>query len=144
MKNDTDIPNKARSFMSVWLLLTTVFLFVQIWLDWRDVQPLAYSEFKTLVHAGKLNELTISDGAISGTFRSEGLQQILSNQKVEQSPCSTEKGCPFSTVRVSGPDLVKELEVAGVRFVGQPKSTWIATILSWTVPILLFFGCGVW
>src|SRR6185437_14420680 len=47
----------------------------------------------------------------------------------------------FVTTRVP-PDIAKELAQYDVKFSGSVESNWLATILSWVLPTLLFFG--VW
>ena len=46
----------------------------------------------------------------------------------------------FLTIRVQDPDLVNELEQHGVKYSGRYESTWVTTLLSWVVPIVIFFG----
>jgi cell division protease FtsH len=100
--------------------------------------PLAYSDFKRLLYAGKVNELTLSDTTISGSLKTSGLESVIPHEKVEALKCSPERGCPFSVVRVTDPDLVADLEAEGVRYVGQPKSEWLG-LLSWMLPLMLLF-----
>lgn len=47
---------------------------------------------------------------------------------------------PFNTVRVEDPGLIADLQNARVRFQGELPNTWLSTLLSWVVPMLLFFG----
>jgi len=42
-------------------------------------------------------------------------------------------------VGVEDPGLTAELEEARVPFLGEVTSTWLPTILSWVVPVALFF-----
>lgn len=139
MKADKEVASKPRVPFWYWLLIPAVFIVFQTVVQMFGVQPLAYSEFKQLLDAGKVNELTIADDMISGTLKADGLQKILPKQKMDQLKCSAERGCRFTTVRVADPNLMEELEAAGVRFVGQPKSEWFSVLLSWLVPIALFF-----
>jgi cell division protease FtsH len=46
-------------------------------------------------------------------------------------------------VRLEDPDLVKELGRLGVRYTVRPQSTWLMSLLSWVLPILLFLGLWV-
>jgi cell division protease FtsH len=43
------------------------------------------------------------------------------------------------TVRVEDPELTQFLEAAGIPYRGEVTSNWLPTILSWVVPVLLFF-----
>jgi cell division protease FtsH len=42
-------------------------------------------------------------------------------------------------VRVEDPELVPELEKAGIAFKGEVSNEWLPTVLSWVVPVALFF-----
>jgi cell division protease FtsH len=130
--------NFMRSALWYWVLGFFVFMLFQgvagMWMS----APLAYSDFKRLLYAGKVNELTLSDTTISGSLKTSGLESVIPHEKVEALKCSPERGCPFSVVRVTDPDLVADLEAEGVRYVGQPKSEWLG-LLSWMLPLMLLF-----
>ena len=46
---------------------------------------------------------------------------------------------PFTVVRVEDPELISDLEKGGVQFKGEVTNEWLATVLSWVVPVVLFF-----
>src|SRR5262245_508864 len=46
---------------------------------------------------------------------------------------------PFIVVRVDDPELTSDLEQPGVQFKGEVTNEWVATPLSWVVPVVLFF-----
>ena len=46
---------------------------------------------------------------------------------------------PFMVVRVDDPELTSDLEQAGVQFKSEVTNEWVATLLSWIVPVVLFF-----
>ena len=50
----------------------------------------------------------------------------------------SKQGVPFVTVRVEDPELVTELERAGINFKGEVINEWLPTVLSWVVPVVLF------
>ena len=76
------------------------------------------------MRADKIKEIAIGDKVISGTMLDENGQKV-----------------SFKTVRVE-PDLAKELQGHKLTFRGQVESTFLRTIFSWMIPILLFMG--VW
>jgi cell division protease FtsH len=119
------------------MLGLVVFLLFQSLTGILTTAPIAYSEFKQLLYAGKVNEVAISDTTVTGALKPGGLDQILRKEKAESLKCAPDGGCPFSTIRVSDPDLVADLEAQNVRFVGQPKSEWLGTLLAWMFPILI-------
>jgi cell division protease FtsH len=132
-------PNYLRSALWYWMLGLGVFVLFQSLTGAFSTAPIAYSDFKQLLYAGKVNEVSVSDTTISGTLKPGGLDAVLPKDKVESLKCTQEGGCPFNVVRVTDPDLVTDLEAAKVRFVGEPKSEWMATLISWILPILLLF-----
>jgi cell division protease FtsH len=86
-------------------------------------QPLSYSEFKTLVAKGKVRDLVLDQQTIGGSVAVEG--------------GGTRR---FVTVRVDDPGLVAELVQAHVAFEGHVANTWLATLLSWILPAVVFVG----
>jgi cell division protease FtsH len=134
-------PNGSPAFRPMlwyWLFAIVLFMLVQSVSDLMTSSPLAYSEFRQLVHAGKVNEVTLSETGVSGTLKSGGLDAVLPRERVAALKCNDAGLCPFSTTRVNDPDLVKELDAAHVRYAGEPHSEWL-TLLSWMLPLVLLF-----
>jgi cell division protease FtsH len=88
---------------------------------------LPYSEFLTRLQAGDITEVSITGDVISGAMKATGKNG---------EPDATQE---FVTRRVDT-DLSTELAKHNVVFRAQPESTFLRDILSWIVPILLFFG----
>ncbi|MGV8075420.1 MAG: ATP-dependent zinc metalloprotease FtsH [Syntrophobacteraceae bacterium] len=86
---------------------------------------LPYSEFLKALKDNQIVEVVITEGHIAGKMRVTENQE---NKEVE-----------FNTYRVDS-DLSEELSKHQVKFRGQPESTLLRDILSWVLPILLFFG----
>jgi cell division protease FtsH len=128
-----------RSALWYWVLGFLVFMLFQSVAGVFTSTPLAYSDFKQLLYAGKVTEVSLSDTAINGSLKNTGLESILSREKVDALKCNAERGCPFSVIRVTDPDLVDELEAQKVRYIGLPKSEWLGTLLSWLLPLFLLF-----
>jgi cell division protease FtsH len=89
-------------------------------------QVIPYSQFLSLLKAGKVAEIAISANQIQGKM------------KVDGAPNETQ---PFKTIRVD-PDLSKMLEQYPVSFKGEIESTFLRDLFSWIFPLLLFVG--VW
>jgi cell division protease FtsH len=89
----------------------------------RDGKTLTYSEFKTLLHQHRVQEVTITAEMIRGKF--------LDENNVEQT---------FTTVPVNDPKLVEELQAEKVKFAGELQSRWITEVLTYALPILLIIG----
>src|SRR5437763_114008 len=139
MKATPDPPQKPRLPLWYWLLVPATFIVFSLLSAMQGLNSLAYSDFKQLLYAGKLNDVTISDTSINGSFHPDRVDQILPKQSFEHLKCKEGQDCPFTTVRVDDPDLVDDLEARHVRYVGQAKSDWLSSLLSWVLPIGLFF-----
>jgi cell division protease FtsH len=133
---DSDNQNYLRPAMWYWMLGLVVFILFQSIGELLGTSSLAYSDFKRLLHAGKVNEVTVSETRISGTLKPDGLENLLPQQGAQALKCRGER-CPFSTVRMADPKLIEELERAQVRFAGEQQSRWLATLLTWALPLFL-------
>jgi cell division protease FtsH len=89
----------------------------------QTIEPIPYSQFQQLLHDGKVAEIGVSDRYIQGK-----LKEPLPNGKRQ-----------FVTTRVD-PQFADELQKYGVTYTGQVESTFVSDLLSWVVPVLLFFG----
>jgi cell division protease FtsH len=103
----------------------------------------SYSEFKTLVKRGKISDLTLGKETISGTLSTDGLEGLLSRESVEELGRAGGGRRSFVTARVDDPGLVAELEQAHLKFAGRVENTWLSTLLSWILPVLVFVGVWV-
>nr|WP_294863390.1 ATP-dependent zinc metalloprotease FtsH [uncultured Pseudogulbenkiania sp.] len=131
---------EQKQQFSVWYFIIAfwVLLLVQNFFLQERVTSLSYSEFKTLLTAGKVKDLTVNEQAISGTLASNGLEGLVAKETVDKIKQLGTGDQPFTTLRVSDPTLVQELEKAKVRFTGQADNKWLASILSWVLPALIF------
>ena len=132
---------KQRTF-SVWYTVAAmVVLFgIQAFFSVPHPESMSYSEFKALLRAGKVSELGLYRDTIEGTFSPTGLEGVLSKEKIEEIKRAGKSAPAFVTTRVEDPGLVPELEAAHVRFTGHVTNTWIATLLSWILPAVIFVG----
>jgi cell division protease FtsH len=90
----------------------------------QEVEPIPYSTFERYLNDGKIKSIAITDKHITGEF------------KAPQDGKSR-----FITTRVE-PDFAAKLDQKGVEFRGVVESTLLRDVLSWILPIALFFG--VW
>ena len=97
------------------------------WKQFRQVEPIPYSEFQNLLKAGKVKEIAILDNYIQGTLTAPA-------------PDGRDK---FITTRVET-DLAKDLAQYNVKFTGVVQSTWLRDLLGWVVPALVFFGIWIY
>jgi cell division protease FtsH len=128
-----------RPFLWYWMFGLLLFMLSQSVIELMTTSPLAYSEFKQLLHGGKVKEVTVSETTVSGALKDSGLDAVLPKPRADAIKCGADGSCPFTTVRVDDPGLVKELEAAQVRTVGQQRNEWLSTVVSWMGPILVLF-----
>jgi cell division protease FtsH len=96
-----------------------------MWVQYRSVEPLAYSEFLGQLKAGNVQDIAIAANVIQGT-----LKKALPDGRKQ-----------FVTTRVD-PELAKDLDAYGVKFTGVIESTFFKDLLGWIVPALVF--AGIW
>jgi len=115
---------------SIWYVLLGIW-FVLILQNYMvsalAIKTIPYSEFLNLLKQDKIMEVAISSNQIEGKYR--------------EGKGDDAKTIQFKTVRVD-PDTSKLLEQYHVDFKGEVDSHFLATLLSWIIPVFLFFG--VW
>src|SRR5207249_4607091 len=118
-------------FIAIWALM----LFQIFVTPFFNPSEIPYSEFKAAVAADKVEEVAVSSTMIHGRMKPESATSGGSSSGARE-------GRVFNTVRVEDPDLIRELEADHVKVPGVIESTFLRDLLSWVVPIALFFG--VW
>ena len=125
----------AWYFVGVFLLLMAL----QNYVFSPRVDTLSYAEFKTLVEKGKVSDVAIGAQLITGRLKLDGVEALLPKARIEELTKSGTGDHQFMTVKVDDPALVHDLQQASVNFRGEVTSTWIPMILSWVLPMGLFF-----
>lgn len=124
----------SRSIVLIlmWLILLNLF-FSQI----AENQPVPYSDFINQVEAGKVARVVISPNRIQYILKSD--------RTANQSDTSSSKTHITIPVALDS-ELPKILREHDVQFLApSPAGTgWIATLLSWIIPPLVFFGFWFW
>jgi cell division protease FtsH len=101
-------------------------------------ENLSYRDFKTLLKAGKVVDLTLRERTITGHLTTDGLEGLLPKEKMEALRKLGQGEQRFVTVQLDDPTLIPDLEAAGVQFQGRIESQWLGTLLSWMIPPLVF------
>jgi cell division protease FtsH len=117
---------EKRQKFSIWYVLLGIWivLILQNYITAMfAIKTIPYSEFLKLLKENKVVEVAISANQIEG--------------KIKDSESGKEQ--MFKTVRVDA-DTSKLLEQYNVNFKGEIESHFLPTLLSWIVPVLLFFG----
>ncbi|MER9140547.1 ATP-dependent zinc metalloprotease FtsH [Mesorhizobium sp. M0830] len=117
--------NNRKTRFNIWYWIAAfsgVMVFQYFYATTQHVAQIPYSEFETLLNGGKIAEVQVSDRFIQGRFK------------------EPQGGKPlFITTRVE-PNLARDLQEHGVTVTGQVESTFLSDLLSWVVPVLVFFG----
>jgi cell division protease FtsH len=136
-----NIPPPYR--LPLWNILLMLIL---LWI-WQDaittytVKTLPYSEFKEHVRKGEVLEATVSPDRIQGKIQLKGTAgtnvtiQTGTNRPATLDPGSDPNTFLFRTTPVDDPELVKELEEAGVKFTGLRPTFLSQFIFAWILPI---------
>ena len=129
-----------RQHFSLWyfMLAVVLMLALQSIPFGRHVETLAYSDFKALLHAGKIKEVLIADEAISGTADFRGGDGVLPAEVWKSLPRDNLDQHAFVTARVPDNNLVVDLQASKVRFSGQVENRWFSTLLGWVAPAVVF------
>src|SRR5690606_7635388 len=115
-----------KATWNAWYVIAAIFgvLFLQqIWMEASRVEVIPYSEFQTRLQQGEIEEIRIGQNRIQGVFRAP----------------EADAGKAFVTHRVD-PELAADLEKYNVRFAGAPESTFLRDLLSWLLPVVVFFA----
>ena len=141
-KNKPPSDRRFRLSPIYFLAAGSVALLLNSLLGGSQAEIISYSQFKSLLKKGLVAEVVIGETTLEGNLKSGAAKEIFTPEKLKSiSPeMSVEKtSLPFIAVRVEDPDLTAELEAANAPFKGHVSSNWLPTLLSWVVPVGLFF-----
>jgi cell division protease FtsH len=119
----------GRPSSSLWYALVLLILLgvAQVYYLAPSGRLVPYSEFKALLKAGGVEEVTVGDQLLRGTLR----------QAAAGDPKQS-KG--FTTTRVDDPKLTEELEARGVKYSGESVNRWLPELLGWVIPVIFFIA----
>ena len=119
-------PGRRKMHFSFWyfLLALLAFSLIQDYIVARQTDTVSYSQFRQYVAAGKVKDLVLTPQRITGIITKD---------------TQGRKNWPFVTVRVKDPGLVNLLDAHQIKYAGHYESKWLSTLLSWMIPIALFF-----
>jgi cell division protease FtsH len=122
-KKKNALPPKARFSIWYFLLAFLLFSYLQQYYFSGKVETIPYSQFKQYVAEGTLSKVTIGPENITGTLTAKD------NKPAQE----------FTTIRVNDPGLVKDLDEHKVDYSGHYESKFLSSVLSWVIPIAIFF-----
>ncbi len=115
--------NRAHQLNLIYFLFVFAMLFAfQFWLGYRNVSEISYSEFETYLSSKQIAQATVSETLIEGKF------------------VTPQNGAQYFVTRRVDPDIAEKFAEAGVKLTGRTDQNWLATLLSWILPVLLFFA----
>eukprot|EP01037_Dinobryon_pediforme_P010640 gene10640-10711_t len=115
---------KKHTF-SFWYFIfaSMVLLFAQfLWVTNQQIETIPYSQFQSMLHDGKISEVVVAEKYMQGTLKTP-----------------SEAGQKYVLAVKVAPDIAQQLTATGVKFSGLIETTWLRDLLSWVVPIVLFF-----
>ena len=117
--------DKQQAFNTWYFLaaIAAVLLLQYLFSLGQQIEPISYSEFQDLLKSGKVAEITVTETRISGTLKTPEAN-----------------GVRYFVTRRVPEDIAAESATYGVKVTGGTDSTWLRDILSWIVPVALFFG----
>jgi cell division protease FtsH len=122
-KNKNVLPPKTHFSIWYFLIAFLLFTYLQQYFFSSKVETIPYSQFKQSLVEDNVTKLIIGPEKVSGTIKGK-------DKKPDQQ---------FVTVRVNDPNLVKELDEHKINYSGLYDNKFMSTILSWIIPIGIFF-----
>ena len=119
-KDANTLPPKRRFQIWYFLLAVLFFSYLQPFLFSENVATIPYSRFKQAIADGTVGKLIIGPENITGTLTGTPNQA-------------------FKTIRFDDPGLVKELDDRSISYSGQYENRFLGIILSWVLPLGLFY-----
>ncbi len=113
---------------ALYLIVALVVITVvrDLWMQQQKIDHIPYSEFRALLEAGRIGEVSVGDTYIRGT---------LANPAVGEKP-------QFVTEKLQ-PDIADFLAKYKIKYSAEHDSGWLKAILSWVIPTAVFLGIWV-
>jgi cell division protease FtsH len=120
------LPPRPAPGTTMWLVLGVLLLVAignAVFFTLRAGKEISYSEFKTRVRDGKVQEVTVAEDRVQGMLKADEGQ-----------------GRAFVAVRIEDPKLVEDLEKHGVKYTGVVANRWVAEVLGWVLPLIFLIA----
>ena len=118
-------PEERKHQFATWYIFAAflgLMLIQYVWLRFTKVETIPYSQFEQLLTENKISEVLVGAETIQGMLK----EPLPDGRNL------------FYTVRVD-PGLADKLKEHGVTITGAPSSNFLSTILSWVLPIFIFY-----
>ncbi len=118
---------EKKTQFHLWYIVVA-FVFILLLQSWwqqsQTVETIPYSDFRALIETGEVTNLRVSPTRITGDYSTP-----------------VDGKSRFVTTRVEpDPDLTATLRAREINFTGASDSNVVREILSWVIPIAVFFG----
>ncbi|PZU87142.1 MAG: cell division protein FtsH [Shinella sp.] len=108
--------------LSYFLFAFSLLLVFQAWMGYRDYAQLTYTEMLDAVNQGRVASVTLTETTVQGEYK------------------EPQNGRKYFVANRVDPAFAEVFEKAGVKISGASDSNWFTTLLSWVLPVLVFFG----
>jgi cell division protease FtsH len=118
-------PEERKHQFATWYVFAAflgVLLIQYLWFQFSQVETIPYSQFEQLLADNKISEVSVGSDTIQGALK----EPFPDGRKL------------FYTARVD-PALADKLSAHGVKVTGAPSNSLFSTILSWGLPIFVFY-----
>ena len=118
-------PEDRKHQFAIWYVFAAflgMMLIQYLWVQYTQIETIPYSQFEQLLNQSKISEVLVGSDTIQGTLK----EPFPDGRKL------------FRTTRVD-PELASKLTAHGVKVTGSPSSNLFSTILSWALPIFVFY-----
>ena len=106
----------------LFIVFGILLLFQSFWVSYSQVETIPYSKFQDLLKDKQIEKVVVGPSQIRGEFKTpEGGKKY------------------FATTRVD-PAVAGELQKYGIDYTGSTGENLLRDLLSWVLPILIFFG----
>ena len=117
------MPSTQQKFSIGYFILAFLGLFlIQTMFFAPQSENLSYRDFKTLLKAGKVADLSLGERTITGRLMTDGLEGLLPSARLKEFRKVGQGEYRFVTVQLDDPTLIPDLEAAGVQFQGRIES----------------------
>ena len=116
---------ERKTQLNLWFAIMAVIAFLILqdwWVNARQTEAVSYTQFQAFLKEGKIKSVTVTE-------------QLIFGELTEPAEGKTR----FVTPRVD-PNLVEQLDQYNVPFTGTVENTFFRTLLSWIIPIVIFFA----
>jgi len=141
---------EKSSKLSLWYFLVFILLFIalQSVTNYRPLHSVSYSEFRQLIDLKGVKNLVVTSDLITGHLTPAGVEFLAKERTDPELPETLKKTGEaepqFSSVRLEDPNLLERLDKQGITYTARLEKTWLTSLLSWLLPMLILVAIWVY